>query len=621
MTDLRQASTILRYYASIPIAVLCLIALSLFVVIGFKSILGPILGATAGGLVALFVLHIRPLEVDLSTDIENSLPDYRIATIVTCLYITTLVIAYLDVIHKRPIIHYMLFGGFAAYVAYEIALGARHRRVLPQLFALTFFTYWSVQFAFPLGMFNADARGSYLPEIRTALDTGAIETTYGTLGHMVYALETILITGLSPRIGYFLLGVLILTSTLFLIGIIDRILPAISKQTALYAALFFGCSAWTLGRGFRPSKLAFFYGLTLLIGLVVIVQYIGSSRERKRWMLIGVIATPAIIYGHRFSAGAAMVFIVVLAVFLLIASEWSLSTYERVSVGSLLAFSAAYTISVIGTPVHQEPLLQRLSSLLVSVVAPTSSAPGGGPGRYSEVAMELLLVSTAGEAILFGLGVLGVTIAIRRGNWEHDIVVFWMAALSLLLIVSLLFNAADVPAQRFYALLALFGLNIFAGVGLVWLVRAETKLITPHSVGIVIFVFALLSLGSPVASMHFSFVSDDVPHYRAYETHRIDTGQEWTNEFQTNSTSTLEAVPPENDLPIQRTSKKRAEINISEIQRGTLYLYSGDATRTGVRIGGGPTLGGRTYVFLHLTTSTNQSKVYSNNDSKVYFSG
>lgn len=617
--NLHRVSRAIRYYAAVPVTVLCLAALTLFVVIGFRSILGPILGASIGALIGVFVLHIRPLEVGEPT-VEKTLPDYRIPGIVSSLYVVMLIFSYRHSLHERPAIHYLIFGAFAAYVAYEIALGARHRRVLPQLLILTFFTYWSVQFAFPLGMFNADARGSYLPEILTALDTGTIETTFGTLGHMVHALEVILITGLSPRIGYFLLAVLLLTSTLLLLGIIDRILPVISRQTALYAALFFGCSAWTLGRGFEPSKLSFFYGLTVLLGFVVITQYSESSTRRKQWLLIGIPIVPTIVYGHRFSAGAAMVFVVALAAFLFVASEWSWSGYERVSVGSLIAFAAAYTISVIGLPLHRGPLLDRMAGLLISVLAPATSSQGSGPGRYSEIGMELLLVSTAGEAILFCLGVLGVILVFRRGEWEFDIIIFWMAVVSSLLITSLLFNAADVPPQRFYALLGLFGLNIFAGVALFWLVRSESQLVTPHTVGVIVFAFAVLSLGSPVASMHLSLVSDDVPHNRLYETSKIDTGQEWTEEYQINSTDTLEAVPPGNDLPIRRLSTHRAEINVSDIRRGTLYLYSEEATRTGVRIGGGPNLGGRTYLFLYLTPPTNHSKVYSNSDSTAYFS-
>jgi hypothetical protein len=593
------------------------------------SLVGPILGATVGGLLAILLLHVRPFFTSAGSSAENawSPPDYRVAVIITNIYVISLLGVYRVSLYERPIAHYIIFGGFAAYIAYEIGTGSKHRRVLPQILILVFFTYWSVQFAFPQGMFNADTRGLYLPIISEALAGARVEGPVQYLGHLVYATQTTLVTGLSAQTGYFLLAVLLLTGTVLVIGIMDRVLPAISRPTALYASLLFSCSAWTLSRGFRPSKLAFFYGITLLLGFVVVVQYADVSIARRRWTIIGTVVGPSLILGHRFSAGAALVFVVIISTFLVIASFWPWGRYERVNTVSLFTFAGAYTLANVGTPIHQGPLISRVTGLVTSVFIQTtesgssSAASGGGPGRYSAVAIDQLMLSTSSQAILFCFGVLGAAIAIRRVEWEFDLGIFWMGALSVLLLISLVFNAADVQPQRFYALLSLFGLNMFAGVALVWLIRSDIRWASPHTAGIVLFAFAALSLASPVASITLSPIGDDVPHIRLYETEQLDASGTWEAEYQGNESTMLNMNPPSTEVPAQRTGTFSARVNISSIPSGYRYAYSDTATKTGVRIGSGLGLGDRVYVFLEYDQPIDHETIYSNGDTTFHVAG
>ncbi|EMA13963.1 hypothetical protein [Haloarcula marismortui] len=597
----------------------------LFTSLGFLSLIGPILGATVGGILALLFLHVWPFFSDegSSEAATWSPPDYRVAAIITSLYVTSLLWVYRGALYERPTVHYVLFGGFAAYIGYEIGTGATHRRVLPQILILVFFTYWSTQLSFPKGMFNADTRGAYLPIITDALASSQVEGPIQYLGHLVYATETILVTGLSAQTGYFLLAVLLLTGTVLIIGILDRIFPAISPPTALYASLFFSCSAWTLSRGFRPSKLAFFYGTTLLLGFVVVVQYSDWSIARRRWLIIGLFVGPTLILGHRFSAGAALVFVVAISAFFCLASFWPWSRYKRVNIFSIFAFSGAYTLANVGTPVHQRPLLTRLTGLLTSVFVQTTETggSGGGPGRYSALAIDLLLLSTSSQAILFCFGVLGAAIAIRRVEWEFDLGIFWMGALSMLLLISLVFNAADVQPQRFYALLGLFGLNVFAGVALVWLIRTDIRWLSPHTAGAVLFAFAVLSLASPVASLTLSPVGDEIPHIRLYETEQLDSSQRWVTEYQGDKSTLLDMNPPHSEVPVQRTGTFSARVNVSGIPAGHRYGYSDTATETGVRIGGGLGIGDREYVFLEFNQPLDHGTIYSNGDTSFHVAG
>ncbi|WP_336339250.1 hypothetical protein [Haloarcula brevis] len=612
--NLREIELLVRRYGSIPVAVLCLAALYVFISIGYRSVLGPILGATLGGIAAVIVLHIIQPEKERSSFTPV---DYRISIIVTSLYVVAILVIYRLTIYERPISHYIVFGGFAGYIAYEIATGARKIRVVPQLLILTFFTYWSTQLAFPAGMYQVDTREKYLPLIQDALTYGRIEGQIPYLGHLAFVTENTIITGLSPRIGYFILATLILTGTLLIISILDQVFSAISSRVALYGALFFGAMGWTLGRGLHPGKLSFFYALTLLLGIVVIKQYVSPKKSQIRWTVLGLIVGPALIFGHRYSSGAALIFIVAIAAFILCYRIIPSSNHQKYRHIPALSFVAAYGITIVGT-IHSGPLLNRLTGLLTSVLFPTATGSGGGPGRYSELSIELLLASTAGEAILFGLGILGAAIALRQISWEYDLITFWMGCLSVFLLISLVFNAADTQPQRFYSLLGLFGLNVFAGVTLVYLVRSDISLVNPKTVGMLVFAFAVLSLASPIAGLHLSIIGDEVPHSRYYNTSQLTSGDEWVNTYTGNSKSTLQTIPPTTELPYQLASDTKAVVDTIQIRHGDKYVYTNTAATTGVINSGGRGLGDRQFVFLHHNQNHHDNKIYSNNETEIF---
>jgi len=617
MNKSTRIEVLIRNFASIPAAIFCLAVLGVFVSIGYRSIYGPILGAVLGAIAAILLLHIRQPQ---KTILTTSPPDFRIPVIMTSLYIVSVFTIYRFVNYEQPPIHYIVFGGFAGYIAYEIATGARKRRVIPQLLALTFFTYWSVQLAFPAAMSQADTRSDYLPAIRDALTDGTIDTLFLYLGHLVYATESILITGLSAETGYFILANLILAGTVLVISILDLVLPSLSQRVCLYAALFFGCMSWTLGRGFHPSKLSFFYALTLLLGMVAIVQYKDpSQRQRNRWLILGSFVSIALLFGHQFSAGAAFIFLVGIGGYTILSLTLPTNIGSQLYPRPAIIFTIAYGIALVGNPIHTGPLLGRLTGVFTSIFLPEGTGSGGGgPGRYSELPTEILLASTSSEMILFGLGILGTAIAIRRVEWEYDLTIFWMGFLSMFLAMSLVFNAADTQPQRFYSLLGLFGLNIFAGVALTYLVQSDIVWFTPKAVGLVIFIFAVMSLASPIASFHLSMVSDDVPHNRLHETDQLNAGTDWANSFEGNSETMLRTRPKFTDLPYERDSGVTAIVNTSKIRPGYRYVYTETANNTGILDDGGLGLGDRVYVFLKLDRQPEHNVIYSNEDTTVF---
>lgn len=607
----------IRRYAAVIVSVFCLLALYIFVSIGYRSVLGPVIGGVVGGVAAVIALVL--LNRTEQSGRQRTPLDPRISVIVAGSYVTAIIVMYRFVSYGRPWLHYLVFGAYAGYVAYEIATGANRARVVPQLLVLTFFTYWTTQFAFPAGMYGPDTKYRYLPAIHTALTQGAVPNSQLIyLGHLVYVVESTLLTGMSAETTYYLLSVLALTGTVLLLSVIDVVLPSIPRQVCLYAALIFGCMSWTLGRGFHPNKLNFFYPLILLIGLSALGLYTSSTSEEKHaWMVISAVTAPAIIFGHQFSAGAALIFLTSIAMFAILASQILHSEYESLPRGTMKLFVGAYGLAVLGNPIHQGPLLGRLVGLIVSVFAP-SGGGGGGPGRYSHFSLDFLLVNTSSQAILFAFAIFGAAVAIRRADWEYDLGIFWMGVLAVFLVVSLVFNSADTQPQRFYSLLGLFGLNLFVGVAFVYLIRVDINWFSERSIATVVVVFAILSLASPVAGMYLSPFGDEVPHFRQFDTHQLTEGSQWVNEYTAGDAETLRTTPPDTELPYTRVSSNSVMVNVSDIPEGNVYVYTPVAKSTGVTTGGGLSIGGRNFAFLRFNSRASDGIIYTNGETRAY---
>jgi len=615
----------IREYASILLLVVGASLSYVFITMGFWSIIGPLIGATVGAFFSTCYLGLRRF-TRLKSHSTSDLPslDVRIPIILPCLYLAAMFLLLDGYSHQRPVLMYPLFGGYAGLIAYQIARGEGHRRVVPQILVLAFVTYWSSQLLFPAGMYGPDTHYRYLPAIEEIYTTAHIpnsETIYA--GHLAHAAEFSMVTGIEPRTGYFLLATLLLTSTLLLISTLDRVLPRLNSKIALYATLVYSIMSWTIGRGMHPNKLNFFYVIILLLGICTVQIYrlkIHSLTDRIRWPLIGLVSIPAIVFGHQFSAVAALIFLISIGMFVVVVVPLLSWAYRRVPTGNVLPFIILYFLAVIGNPLHQDALLFRLSRLITSLVQTESSS--GGAGRYSELAIDVLIASTAAQTILFCLAIVGAIHIFRKAEWEYDLLIFWIGALSLLLVIGLLQNSRDTQPQRLYSLLGLFGFNICVGVvldrlsnwGAIQIPRVSFD-ISRVIVAVLITLFAVTGLVSPVADTATSPVGDEIPHFRQYDTEQRVMGDLWLQQYASDANRIIDPNP---DVPIEQTGSKTGVVNTSSLEAGSIYAYSSLVNRTGTIAKQGLSLGGRQFVFVPPPEEPTDEQIYTNGETIVF---
>ncbi|WP_162991419.1 hypothetical protein [Halostella salina] len=621
----------LRKYATVLLLVVGLSLLYIFISLEFWSVVGPVLGLAIGSFLGVVGLLLKwfylPSEIPIKP--ENDPLDGRIPIILACLYATAIIILFRFYTYQRPTLLYVLFGGYSGLIAYQIARGMSVHSIVPQIASLSFFTYWSSQFLFPAGMAGPDTLRAYIPSVAHILSTGNIltgQTIYA--GHLAHTAIFAHITGLSPQLGYFLLATLLLVCTVLVISLFDRFFPSIPQRMALYATLIFVTSSWMLGRGMHPNKLNFFYVLIMLLGStgVLLYQSLNLSNPPIRRVIIGILIIPALVFGHQFSAGAAMILLIVLGAFTFVSSQITPREYASMtSARDALLFVIVYLLSVMGNPIHQGPLVGRFTGLLLSVVQSSETGTAtGGPGRYSELAINVLIASTAAQTILFTLSILGAVWLFQRSEWEYDFVITWIGAISLLLVVSLLTNSVDTAPQRFYGLLVLFGFNICVGA-LFYVIDSRgvfnggTITINGGRIAIVILVtaFATASLVSPIADKATSPVSEDLPHSRQFDTQQREQGDRWA---QTYGVSLIQLTQPSTSIPIERTGPHTGKANLTDVNQGDLIVYSQLANRTGMISADGLSLGGRQFVFVGTPYQPMHDRVYSNGETTAFVS-
>ncbi|MFB1066327.1 hypothetical protein [Natrinema sp. H-ect4] len=596
--------------------------LYLFISIRFWSVVGPILGMTIGAFLAV-LWSISSSNRKSSDQFLNDSPHLRIQIpiIVSCSYIITILIGLRDATYQRPTWVYLAFALFAMFIAYQIARGENHTRIIPQIAILAFFTYWSSQLLFPAGMFNFDTHYRYVPAITEIYSTGVIPSGLSIyMGHISHATVFTLVIGKQAQMGYYFLSTLLLVCTIPIISLLNYVMPVVRREIAQYAALIFAISSWMLRRGMHPNKLNYFYALILLLAFISIYLYNTNTRlERWKWAAMGFVVMPAIIFGHRFSAGAALVLLSAIAGFILLAKTPILE-YDRVPRGTVLPFIIAYVLGMIGNPIHMGPLLGRISGLILSLFTTTTT---GGPGRYSGIVLEVLIASTLVQTILFAIAIFGAVWMFQQEKWEFDLVIFWLTVLSLLIIISLLRNTADTQPQRFYAYLVLFGFNICAAVSL-YLIEDRAFLnwynYSIHGGRILVIVLvaslAITGLASPIASEVMSPVAEDLPHNQKFETEQRIAGDLWSEQYTSNQ---LYVAPHSYQRPpVQQTSHLTGIVNLTDTERGAIITYSELSNRTGVAASNSFALGGRAFVFVRSPEKAKDNRLYSNGETIAF---
>ena len=621
----RVAHTVqfIRRIAPYLILIVALIATILVMVLGFWAFIGPVLGALIGGTLGVGN-RLWGSHVDLT--FQSRPLEWRIPAIVTSCFVLSMIVMYRPVLGYRPLAHYGVLGAMAGFLAYEIYVGQSRRQILPQITVFFFLTYWSTQFIFPLGA-NAPDTAAFIPAINSILETNHISSNFiysNTPGHMIYVASVVEITGLDTLNTYHALSILALVTTVILVGYLDQVVESINDRTALYASLFFGIMGFTFRRGLFPNKMNFFKPLILIV--VITTFALAFARwAQKPYTILGIISILALVVGHTYSMGAAVMIITTIWAFNKLSRAGKKLDYvDSFPIRPVTAFVftgitvlMGYSLTVKGS------IIRRLSSITISVLAFVGyyggpATGGSSGGRYSELSLELLFFSTAGQFILFVLGVAGISAAFRYRDWAYDVITAWIAFGIGMLALSVFINAVDIPTPRIYSLIGMFGLNIMMVVGLILVTRAFSKSRRPSAAAIIIAVFAVLSFSSPVASVTLSPVGDQVPHVRQFETAPNAATTEWVNGHMADEYLTSQVARTK--LPMQKIGSQSATIDTARIQEDAVYIYTDLARETGViSDSDSPSLGGRRYVFLEQSPQSKKDNlIYTNRESKVY---
>lgn len=614
-----------RSYSAHILLVVSIGVLGIVYLLGLRPFIGIAVGVFAGSLLAV----ILKLDFDI-TNYRSNPPDWRIGWSIVALYVTATIVIYRPVLRTRPVAQYLLFGVVAGSLAYQIYRGQNSRHIVPQLLIFAFITYWSSQFAFPVGIQGPDTF-AFVPASQRIAQLGHLppQIIYrSTPLHLLYVAESTIVTNGSVQLNYYLGSIASLLIAVMLVATLSEIVPGLNRRTALFASLVFATSGFTLQRGMYPTKLNFFKPL-ILIGIYAAYLSAQSRVQSRRFLLLLLVSSLALVFGHTYSMGITMVIVGALFVFsFVIRLTRGLDYSDRVPSGSMVPVAMILVLILFGYALTGKTgIIGRLQGILFSVIAPLTqsavdTAGGSSGGRYAELSLSILLFSTLGQALLFGLGVLGGLVMIRRREWGYDSILFWIVGGVSLIGFSLLFNAVDIPTPRIYTLLVMFGLNISLVVGVYSLAKIPRQEFQAIVAGLLMAIFAISALASPVAGVTMSPVGDEIPHFRNYKTNQDAEAQIWGSSYLPESAYRMQRATTTSPL-LPGIDTRTANLKIDSIKDGRTYEYTELAKDTGLILSTSSTgLGGRRFVFVSLPNSTQTDNViYQNGESQVYIAG
>ena len=604
--------------AVLAVGAVCSALVFIFVILNaWLAFVGPIGGVFIGALIGIGVtLSTRSRE---SMNADSGI-GHKLTFIVINLYVVLIYYAHHSAVRSRPLIVYVAFGVIGVILSKQIMSDCRFDLVLLQIAIVAVATYYTSQIAYPAGAFNVDTK-RLIPMIREVIASGGVDPS---MFYSVTPLHQILIAILSQlteagvQEAYIFTSVVAMGFSVAIISTIRSAIPSLSSQEVLFAVLLYATTSFTLRRGLFPFKGNFFRPL-ILIAAIYSLKMVGDEVDARYFPVIGVCFL-ALVSGHQYSSGIATIIVMTFATYSVWYWYWPASdtktAVRRLAVISILFFIILISYSIYAT--ESPGIIKRIAGFLAALME-IGRAQGSTGGRFSKINFFVLLVSTVGQFLLYTLATLGIVVAVQRVRPQLDSLITWIGVAFGMLALSAFVNAFVIPTPRVHGLLAMLGLNITGGIGLVSLseIRGKVGLTTTH---IVVALFLMFSLASPVAGASLSVVDDQIPQYRNFQTLPEEEFDAWATTYVQEDLVSMEV--PTSEVPVDIVDNGHPPIaltNTSKIPSGTIYQHNEIGAERGVRISNQPVLGGRSYAFLSFSPrSASDSKIYTNSEQRLY---
>jgi hypothetical protein len=618
------AEKLFRNWFSVFAIVLSATILSFAVISGWWAFLGPIAGVFMGSVLGfVFVFHLSPVNDKVAT-IESKGLNNKLSFSIIFLYIASIYALHHGSMMSRPLLTYLLLSFVCLVLVVQIlsenGIGASILQII-MVFAPT---YYTSQIAYPAGAYNVDTE-RLIPMIQSVIAQAGVDPSmfYSvTPSHQVFVSILAIVSDGNVESTYIWASLFVMTVSILGIYIVCKCIPILSKQEILFAILLYAAASFTLRRGLFPFKGNFMRPLILIASAYSLKMI--WNRFEKRYFYIVVVSFLMLVTGHQYSSGMATIILCSFMLYAVVAKGLDSDQYSSIPTAlvlSLLVMVSFLSYSIYST--EHAGIIKRIAGLLASL-ANIGASQGSSGGRYTSFNFLVLLLSTVGQFILYMLGIAGIAVAIRRKSPELDSVFTWVSIAFIMLGLSAFVNAFVIPTPRVHGLLAMFGLNIFAAIGICSLRKVTNHMgTTRFNIGvshIVIIVFVVFSLASPIAGASLSIVDDQVPQYRKFDTNSEGASDAWADTYGVENIYRMQV--PASEVPIDIVKSNEPARGVTAAHRlpaGSIYQYKILAAERGIRVDNQPILGGRNYAFIYLSTrSQTDDLIYSNGRNTFY---
>jgi len=436
------------------------------------------------------------------------------------------------------------------------------------------------QIIFPYGIGLPDSNYHIFDMVIPIISDGHVPLGYSYSNfpahHILVAVNS-LISGIDPRMLYYLLGGFVMSLGLFFVFLIGK--RFVNLKFGLFAALIYTSCDYLMHWASHPTHMTYTYFLALAIFAITLYTY---HKKDPNFVIFFIILATTMIFTHHFSS--AVILVMLAAMLLVELLDYIKARDYRFQIHGLaiiffVAFFAhwMYVSAMMGTLVNViKVYYDAFTQEAITSITLTTTLAG--------LPFENLLLNEIGSCILIILSTIGFLHFFKHSSPFKKFVIALVAVLLLLMVTEILMKESYLESHRLFAFIQEFSLVFLAGCAIMWMLSNFKKL-KPLPIILIICLF-FFSLASLIHGEETSLFKGDRAYWKLYETPNERHSAIWAKQHISDDSSLIRSLSfrsPTIDISTEKLPVKEVEdslnheilvMDLQQLPEGSFIIFS-----------------------------------------------
>ncbi len=531
MTYLKRITSNLKIeFIALPVLIAVLLVI---IKLRFFTYIFLIVAMTAGTIFYIVMNYIDRKNADDGTDFSYGLSRNHkyILNILFFIVLSASMYSLLYSNYDKPMVYFILIAICTGIIAIEIIFVRTNTDAVVNLiktYILGLYIFLNNQIVFPLGIGQADSYHLIprfiLPIVNTGYMPKGVSEYDGFPAHFILVAVDSIVTSISPKMTYYLLGGFGISIGIFLVYILGK--RFVNCQFGLAAALVYINSDYLIFHASHASQLADAMPLLLISFTALLLRF---KINHPGTVVLFIVPAVTLIFTHHHSPAT---FGFVLIAMLLAEVIYYRKDTEHfwITPGALKLFAVILLAQWLYYSYNFNVFVNVIDKYLVSFFSLWSNdASIAAPSFYeSYIPLDSAFINTLGASILMFLSITGFYLFLRKTSFFKNAIMTVTLCLLMLLAMGVFINLLYVLPQRIYVFAEEIGFVFLAGFAVYYLIYNIRY--AKQIVGLIFIIsLAFFSNASGIAGFETSTLKGDIPYYKLFVEPQEISSLNWSN--------------------------------------------------------------------------------------------